>query len=241
MSRFPLSGIADVNSPRAARTLFAAAALAASIAVAPGTLAAAQDAPAAPPQSAALNASDAVPGGTEFLVRLNDELSTGRNNPGRKFTVTIVEPLETEGGAVLPPGSKIMGHITRIESAAETGRARIWLSFDDIDAPGGREAIGAEVAGVPGDNNVKSAPGKEGEIVARHGATAREAEIAAAGATVGAAVGGSAAGGRGVAEGAIAGGAIAFLAARNYAQEMRLPKGTSIELVLDRPLYITQP
>jgi hypothetical protein len=58
---------------------------------------------------------------------------------------------------------------------------------------------------------------------------------------VGAAVGGAAGGGRGVAEGAIAGGAIAFLASRHYAQEIELPKGTRLDLVLDRPLYITQP
>jgi hypothetical protein len=83
--------------------------------------------------------------------------------------------------------------------------------------------------------------GREGEVEAQHSSAAREAEISAAGATVGAAVGGAAAGGRGVAEGAISGGAIAFLASRHYAQEIELPKGSRIDLVLDRPLYITQP
>jgi hypothetical protein len=192
-------------------------------------------------QSAALNASDAVPDGTHFLVRLNDALNTGKDRPGRKFTVTIIEPLETGGGGVLPPGSKITGHISRIESASITGRARLWLTFDNLDAPGGREPIVAEVGGVPGQGGVKPDVGKEGEVEAQHGSAAREAEISGAGAAVGAAVGGAAGGGRGVAEGAIAGGAIAFLASRHYAHEIELPKGTRLDLVLDRPLYITQP
>jgi hypothetical protein len=195
----------------------------------------------APPQSAALNASDAVPDGTHFLVRLNDALNTGKDRPGRKFTVTIIEPLETGGGGVLAPGSKITGHISRIESASLSGRARLWLTFDNLDALGGREPIVAEVSGVPGQGGVKPDVGKEGEVEAQHGSAAREAEISGAGAAVGAAVGGAAGGGRGVAEGAIAGGAIAFLASRHYAHEIELPKGTRLDLVLDRPLYITQP
>jgi hypothetical protein len=198
-------------------------------------------APPAPQTTAALNASDAVPDGTHFLVRLDDTLNTGKDNAGRKFSVTILEPLETAGGAVLPPGSKITGHISRVESAAVANRARLWLAFDDLHGPGGRQAIVAEVSGVRDDGNVKPDAGKEGEIEARHGSAAREAEISGGGAAVGAAVGGAAGGGRGVALGAITGGAIAFLASRNYAQEIHLAKGTRIELVLDRPLYITQP
>lgn len=240
MNRFPGFGLACV---------FTAAALTASAA---GAQTAPQDAPSAtaqtnspappaPQQPAALNPSDAVPDGTHFLVRLNDALNTGKDQPGRKFTVTIIEPLETAGGAVLPPGSKITGHISRVESASLTGRARLWLAFDDLHAPGGREPILAEVSGVPGQGGVKPDVGREGEVEAQHGSAAREAEISGAGAAVGAAVGGAAAGGRGVAEGAIAGGAIAFLASRHYAQEIELPKGTRIDLVLDRPLYITQP
>ena len=127
----------------------------------------------APPQSAALNASDAVPDGTHFLVRLNDALNTGKDRPGRKFTVTIIEPLETGGGGVLAPGSKITGHISRIESASLSGRARLWLTFDNLDALGGREPIVAEVSGVPGQGGVKPDVGKEGEVEAQHGSAAR--------------------------------------------------------------------
>jgi hypothetical protein len=105
MNRFPGFGLACV---------FTAAALTASAA---GAQTAPQDAPSAtaqtnspappaPQQPAALNPSDAVPDGTHFLVRLNDALNTGKDQPGRKFTVTIIEPLETAGAPFCRPAAK---------------------------------------------------------------------------------------------------------------------------------------
>ena len=243
MLRFPISKI----SARLAAATLAAASIAAVAARAQTAPPSRQNPPAdvaqanAPQTPAALNASDAVPDGTRFLVRLDDELNTAKDNVNRKFSVTVIEPLETAGGAVLPPGCKITGHIVRIQSAEQTGRARLWLAFDDIKMPGGKTPIVAEVSGVPEDGSVKPDPGKEGEIEARQSSAAQQAEVAAAGAVVGAAVGGAAAGGRGVAEGAIAGGATAFLISRHYAQEIDLRKGARLELVLDRPLFVTQP
>jgi len=248
MLRFPISRISALL---AAGTL-AAATLATSVAWAQTAPPAQQNPPAdtaqasapqesAPQSGAPLNPSDAVPDGTRFLVRLDDALNTAKDAANRKFAVTVIEPLETAGGGVLPPGSKITGHIARIESAEQTGRARLWLAFDDIKMPGGKMPIVAEVTGVPDDGGVKPDPGHEGEIEARKSSAAQQAEVAAAGAVVGAAVGGAAAGGRGVAEGAIAGGATAFLISRRYAQEIDLRKGARLELVLDRPLFVTQP
>jgi hypothetical protein len=40
--------------------------------------------------------------------------------------------------------------------------------------------------------------------------------------------------------GAAAGGVAAFLASSGFGQELDLPKGTKLELVLDRPLYLNQ-
>jgi len=40
--------------------------------------------------------------------------------------------------------------------------------------------------------------------------------------------------------GAAAGGVAGFLASSGIGQEIDLPKGTKLELVLDRPLYLTQ-
>src|ERR1017187_3211020 len=45
-------------------------------------------------------AADTVPNGTHFLVRLEDELSTGKHKVNRKFEAKTLEPLETSNGYI---------------------------------------------------------------------------------------------------------------------------------------------
>jgi len=184
-------------------------------------------------------AVNAVPSGTHFLVRLDDELSTGKHKVNKKFEAKTLEPLETSNGYILQSGAKVRGHISRIEPAGLTGLAKIWLSFDDIDTHHGRLPLVAEVSSVPGDFGVKPGESKEGEIEARTSKGTRDLEAAAAGAAIGATVG-AMHGGKGAALGAAAGGIAGFVASSGFGQELDLPKGTKLDLVLDRPLYLTQ-
>jgi len=126
-------------------------------------------------------ATDLVQNGTHFLVRLDQEMNTGKEKVSKKFEVRTVEPLETSSGYVLPPGAKIVGHISRIEPAGLTGRARLWLTFDDIETRRGTLPIVAEVSSVPGEYSVRPGESKEGEIEAR---TSREVSIGAIYATL---------------------------------------------------------
>jgi hypothetical protein len=182
--------------------------------------------------------ADLVPNGTHFLVRLDDELNSGKNPVNKKFRATTLDPLQTTRGSILPPGARIRGHITRIEPGGLTGRARLWLTFDDIDTHHGRLPLVAEVSSVPGDFAVRPGESKEGEIEARTSKGTRDLEAAAAGAALGAAAGGAAHGGKGAAIGAAAGGVAGFVASSSIGQELDLPKGTKLDLVLDRPLYM---
>jgi len=43
----------------------------------------------------------------------------------------------------------IVGHISRVDPAGTTGRAKIWLTFDEIKTRFGKLPIVAEVAAVP--------------------------------------------------------------------------------------------
>jgi hypothetical protein len=150
-------------------------------------------------------AANTVPNGTHFLVRLDDELSTAKHGVNKKFEAKTLESLEASNGNILSPGAKIRGHISRIEPAGLTGRARIWLTFDDIDTHHGRLPLVAEVSSVPGDFGVKPGESKEGEIEARTSKGTRDLEAAAAGAAIGATAG-AAHGGKGTAVGAAVGG-----------------------------------
>jgi hypothetical protein len=185
-------------------------------------------------------AAEVVQNGTHFLVRLDKELSTARNKVNEKFDAKTIEPLETSSGNILPPGVKVHGHIGRIESGGITGRARLWLTFDDIDTHHGRRPIVAQVSNVPGDFSVRPGESREGEIEARTSNATRDLEAAASGAAHGAAAGASKGGVKGAATGAATGGAAGFMASYGVGQEIDLQKGTKLDLVLDRPLYLAQ-
>jgi len=181
-----------------------------------------------------------VPNGTRFLVRLDDELSTRKHTVNKKFKAKTLEPLQTADGNVLAPGAEIRGHISRVEPAGLTGRARLWLTFDEIKTPGGKMPLVAEVVSVPGDHSVRQGENKEGEIEARTSKSRQDIEAAAAGAAIGAVVGGTAKGGKGAGIGAALGAAAGFLISSGMGQELDLPKGTKLELELVRPLYIAR-
>src|SRR5258708_2946389 len=171
-------------------------------------------------------AANTVPNGTDFLVGLDDELSTGKHGVNKKFEAKTIEPLETSNGHILPSGAKIRGHISRIEPAGLTGRARIWLTFDDIDTHHGRMPLVAEVSSVPGDFGVKPGESKEGDIEARTSKGTQDLEAAAAGAAIGATVGAKAThSGKGAAAGAALGGIAGFVAGPGLRPGAGLSKG----------------
>lgn len=179
-----------------------------------------------------------IPQGTRFLVKLEDSLSTRKHKAGKKFDLKTLDPLETPDGYVIPPGTEIRGHVSRVEPASLTGRARLWLSFDEVKSKHGKLPIVANVLSVPGEHSVRPGPSKEGEIESRTSRGNQEIQAAGIGAGIGAAVGATAKGGKGAAIGAAIGGLSGFLIASGMGQELELQKGTKLELELERPIYI---
>ncbi len=202
----------------------------------PSHLAAQQTVAATTP--AALPAEVAT--GTQFLVGLQDKLSTKKDKPGKHFKARTLEPLSTANGTILRPGAEVRGHISRVEPAGLTGRARLWVSFDDIKTPEGRMPLIADVVEVPGEHSVKAGRSQEGEIEARTSKGTRDIEAAAAGAAIGAAAGAAKKGGRGAAIGAAVGAVGGFIISSGFGQELELQKGTKLELELTRPLYLAR-
>jgi hypothetical protein len=181
-----------------------------------------------------------VPNGTRFLVKLDDKLSTRKDKVGKKFDLKTLEPLIAANGAVIPPGTKISGHVCHLEPAGLTGRAKLLLCFDEIKTREGKLPIVADVVGAPSEHNVKVNEKREGEIEARTNKGKEEVQAAAAGAAIGAVIGASTKGGKGAAWGAMMGGAAGFLIASGMGQELELQKGMKLELELSRPLYVAK-
>ncbi len=179
-----------------------------------------------------------VPHETRFLAGLQDAISTKDGKAGDPFEVRTLEPLEAASGRVLPAGAAIRGHIDKVERAHQSGRARLWLTFDEIQTAAGWVPIVAVVSDVPGVHSLKVAYDREGEIEVRSNKSQEDASAAAGGALVGAVPGVAARNGKEAAFGAAVGAATAFMIASGLGQELTLDKDTKIELTLDRPLTL---
>jgi len=182
----------------------------------------------------------AVAPGTKFLVALDDELGTKGTQENAKFRVKTVEPLEAGSGIYLPAGAEIRGHISHIEPAGVAGRAKLWLTFDEIHTKFGDLPIVAEVVSVPGDHSVKPGPRQEGLIEGRSSTQQDAAESAAAGAAIGAVKGVKNKDKKEAAEGAALGALTAYLMESGRGHELNLPKGAKLELELERALYLVK-
>lgn len=181
----------------------------------------------------------AVAPGTKFLVVLEQDLTSKGTEENTKFVVRTFEPLEAGRGIYLPPGAEIHGHVSRIEPAGVTGRAKIWLTFDDIHTKFGKLPIVAEVVNVPGDHSVKPASAnQEGLIEGRSSTQQDAAQAAAAGAAGGAVQGVRNKDKKEAAEGAALGALTAYLVESGRGHELNLPKGAKLELELERALYL---
>ena len=182
----------------------------------------------------------AVAPGTKFLVRLDEELGTKGTQQNARFRVKTLEPLEAGSGIYLPAGAEIRGHISHVEPAGVAGRAKLWLTFDDIHTKFGDLPIVAEVVDVPGEHSVRSGPKKEGLIEGRSSSQEDAAEAAAAGAAIGAVKGMKDKDKKEAAEGAALAAFTAYLMESGRGHELNLPKGTKLELELERALYLVK-
>jgi hypothetical protein len=183
-------------------------------------------APQAPP--------NAIPEGTRFLIRLNDRLDTRKLEVGKHFKAKLAEDLVAGNGAVIPRGKTIRGHVSAVEQGLH---ARMMLSFDEIDTGHGNMPLIATITGVPGDHAVKE-PGEEGELQRKGMSTQHEIEAVAVGAGIGAAAGAMKGGGKGAGIGAGAGAGAGAIAGLLTDHDLRLEKGTALEVRLDHPLQI---
>ena len=180
----------------------------------------------------------AVVPGTKFLVRLEDELDTRQTHDKAVFKVKTLEPLEAGSGIYLPTGAEIRGHVSRVEPAGITGRAKIWLTFDDIRTKFGRLPIVAEVVSVPGDHSVKTVGNQEGLIEGRTSTQQAAAEAAAEGAALGAFKAAKSRDKKEIAEAAALAALTAYLMESGRGHELDLPPGSKLELELERSLYL---
>jgi hypothetical protein len=127
-----------------------------------------------------------------------------------------------------------------VEPAGITGRARIWLVFDEIRTRFGPLPIVADVVGVPGDHSVRSGPDKEGLVEGKTSTQKAAGEAAAEGAGMGALHGIKHKNAKEAAEGAAEAALAAYLMEAGRGHELALARGSKLEIELQRALYLVK-
>lgn len=127
-----------------------------------------------------------VPAGTFLTVRVNQLLSSDKNQPGDAFSATLVEPVVANGIVIAEPGQTIGGRVAEAQKAGRVeGVARLGVELTSLSIVDGQQLpIHSQLVSRKGDTSL----GRDtGAIV---GTTALGAAVgAAAGWGTGAAIG----------------------------------------------------
>ena len=137
-----------------------------------------------------------MPAGTYLTVRINQMLSSDRNQVGDPFSATLIKPLVVNGVVVAEPGQTIGGHVAEVQKAGHvSGLARLGVQLTDLALVDGQQ--------IP----IKSS------LVSRTGPSSvgQDAGTIMGTTALGAAVGAGAAWGRGAAIGAGSGAALGII------------------------------
>ena len=169
-----------------------------------------------------------VPAGSRVLLELVAPLHVSKSKDGDHVYLRTVVPVAAGNRIVIPSGSNVTGTIT--ESKATRGKRDLYIRFDTLTLPDGET------------RDLRSRPegGAEGKVGSQTD-SGREARTVATGAGIGASIGsiaGAATGHTlaGLGIGGLAGAAAGLGSVLSKRKEITLPRGTNVEMVLDRDL-----
>ncbi len=210
-------------------------------------LALAQDAAPAP-QGEGLSRADASAGhyiveaGTKIPLSLINTISTKHSVAGDRVYLETSFPVLAGGRIVIPVGSYVAGTVTMLKKPGRMkGRGELYVRFDSLTLPNGvTRDFRARVGSIDGRSS-EDFDKSEGKIKSegnKSGDARNVGEATAAGASIGVIAGGATGhygmgAGIGAAAGATAG-LMGVLLSRG--PDAVLAKGSTIEMVLDRPL-----
>ena len=189
--------------------------------------------------------SHVVPPGTRILLNMVNSVSTRKAEPGDRIYLETAFPIVSGGKIIIPQRSWVQGTITQLKRPGRIkGRAQLFVRFDTLILPNGTTRDFRARMGAMDGRSTEDINREEGKIKAqgnKAGDAATVGEVAITGAGVGA-LAGAAAGsmGKGSGIGAAAGAGAGLLGVlMTRGPEATLTRGTTMEMVLDRPLTFT--
>ncbi len=182
-----------------------------------------------------------VPAGTKLPVVLKHAINTKSAQPGDTVYCETNFPVVQNNRILIPAGTYVQGAITSVKRPGRVkGRAEVLMHFTTLIYPNGYTvSIPGALDQVPGadSTHVKD---KEGTVQADSTKGRDAATVAKTGAT-GAVIGAAAAGGKGAGIGAGVGGLAGLgITMLTRGNDVRLEQGTTVEMVLQRPLVLEE-
>jgi hypothetical protein len=180
-----------------------------------------------------------VPSGTHIPLVLHNAISTKSARPGDPVYFETLYPIMIDGQVVIPAGSYVSGEVTESKRPGRVkGRGELAIKMTNMILPNAYQVnLNATPAGV-GSGGGEST-NSEGVIVGdsdKKDDAATVAKTTAAGAGIGA-IAARSAGGAGI--GAAAGAAVGLAAILlTRGPDAELPRGSTVEAVINRPLYL---
>lgn len=175
--------------------------------------------------------------GAKFRTRMNEEISSKTSKVGDTFTVTVVDPMYSEGGElVIPNGSIINGKVMQVTPAKRGGDpGMIDVEFVSVKLPNNKTYL---INGTLTDLSAEAKSDDEGQVSGdkmKHRKIVFIGGGAAGGALLGAIVGG----GKATAIGAIIGAGAGILGERLLkGEEAVVKQGTEFGIYLNKTVYL---
>lgn len=187
-----------------------------------------------------------VDAGTHILLSMVNSVSTKQAQPGDRIYLETAFPVLSGDHIVIPQGSWVIGTITEVKRPGRVkGRGELQVQFDSLTLPNGTTRkflsdLGAVDA--RNDETLKREQSKVSGPGDKKGDVGTVVATTTAGTVIGSGVGaaaGNVARGAGIGAGAgAAAGLLGVLLTRG--PDAMLPRGSTVEMVLDRPLAFNE-
>lgn len=180
-----------------------------------------------------------IPAGTKIPIALKNTISTKANHEGDPIYAQTTFPVVINDRIIVPEGTYVQGKISSIKPAGHIkGRAEVLIHFTSMIYPSGYTVmLPGSIDSAPGVDNGK-VKDKEGTIQGDSNKGKTAATIAAP-AAEGTLTGAVIHGGEGALIGAGIGGAVGTaIAALSHGNEVKMPPGTTLEVILQRDVSV---
>lgn len=107
--------------------------------------------------------AERIPSGTQFQIRLTQEIDTSTAKMGDVFDALLIAPVVVDGHIAMAAGATLRGHVKEVTAAVNPDdQAILALAFDEIhDASGKKASVAAKLSGI---DNARESLDSDGRI-----------------------------------------------------------------------------